>query len=37
MNDLHNLKVKACYRNDEVEKTRKSALMDSAINRIDGD
>jgi PBP1b-binding outer membrane lipoprotein LpoB len=34
---MHDLKVKACSLNDEVEKTRKVIIIDSAKNRINGD
>ena len=37
LNDMHNLKVKACALVDPVEKRRKSVLIDAAINRLDGD
>jgi hypothetical protein len=35
--DMHNLKVIACSLDDEVEKTRKSILIDATINRLKGD
>jgi aminoglycoside phosphotransferase len=37
LNGMHDLKVKACSLNDEVEKTIKAILIDSAIHRIDSD
>jgi hypothetical protein len=35
LNDMYNFKVEACELVDPVEKTRKSVLIDSAINRQD--
>jgi hypothetical protein len=37
LNDMQNLKIKACSLNDEVEKSRKAILIDAAINRLDSD
>jgi hypothetical protein len=37
LNDMHNLKIKACSLDDEVERIRKSRMTDAATNRIDGD
>ena len=37
LNDMHKLKVKACSLEDRIEKTRKSELIDAAINRLDED
>jgi hypothetical protein len=35
-NDMYNLKFKACSLDDEVEKTRKSTLIDATITRLCG-
>ena len=37
VNDMHNLKVTAYSLDEPEETTRKSMLIDAAINRIDGD
>ena len=37
LDNLHNLKVKACSLDDEVEKTRMANLIDAATNKIDED
>jgi aminoglycoside phosphotransferase len=37
LNDMHNLKVKACSLDDDVEKTGKSLLINTATNRLDED
>jgi hypothetical protein len=37
LNDMHNLKVKACTLDDEVDKSSKANLIDDAINRTDCD
>ena len=34
---MHKLKVNACSLEDQIEKTRKSELIDAAISRLDGD
>jgi hypothetical protein len=37
LNDMHNLKAKACSLDDKVEKRRKSRLIDASISRLGGD